>query len=153
MNDQQYEYLDSERKMLWAELRSPQSKLETFIATLSGDSDAIQTGIRSLGIKTARAYNRILDRDSTLDALSRNITSRMEVVENAEKEAATLNASLAEANEKVAGALSKMNGGLSRFDEDLGSLTKRSESLNERLEIAEEYVKNAEGVKSELQSV
>ena len=152
MNDQQYEYLNEERKKLWAELRSTQEKLETFITTLSGDSDAIQTGIRSLGIKTARAYNRILDRDSTLDALSRNITSRMEVVENAEKEAATLNASLAEANEKVAGALSKMNGGLSRFDEDLGSLMKRSESLNERLEIAEEYVKNAEGIKSELQS-
>lgn len=152
MNDQQYEYLNEERKKLWAELRSTQEKLETFITTLSEDSDTIETGIKSLSIKTAKAYKRIMKRDSDSFVLSGDMTSRMEAIKNAEKEAATLNASLAEANEKVAGALSKMNGGLSRFDEDLGSLTKRSESLNERLEIAEEYVKNAEGVKSELQS-
>lgn len=152
MNDQQYEYLNEERKKLWAELRSTQEKLETFITTLSEDSDTIETGIKSLSIKTAKAYKRIMKRDSDSFVLSGDMTSRMEAIKNAEKEAATLNASLAEANEKVAGALSKMNGGLSRFDEDLGSLTKRSESLNERLEIAEEYVKDAEGVKSELQS-
>ena len=101
MNDQQYEYLDSERKMLWAELRSTQEKLESFINTLSEDSDAIQTGIRSLSSKTFRAYKRILERDSTLDALSSSITSRMEVVKNAEKEAVALSSSLAEAKEKL----------------------------------------------------
>lgn len=151
MNDQQYEYLDGERKMLWAELRSTQAKLETFVATLCGDTDAIQTGIRSLGLKAAKAYNRIVERDSKSDEISANIASRMEIIKNAEKEASVLNSSLANANQTVSNAISKVNDGLSRFDEDLGSLTNRSESLSERLEIAEKYVENAEEVKSELQ--
>ena len=152
MNDQQYEYLDGERKKLWAELRNTQSKLETFVTTLSGDADAIQMGIRSLGIKTAKAYKRIVERDSKSEALSINITSRMEAIKNAEKEAATLNSSLAEANEKVEGAISKINDGLSSFDSNLKSLNEQSESLKERLEIEERYIEKAEEVGSELQS-
>lgn len=152
MNDQQYEYLDNERKMLWAELRGTQDKLEAFITTVSEDSDAIQTGIRSLSIKTARAYNRILERDSTLDAFSSSMTSRMEVVKNAEKEAATLSSSLTEAKEKVEGAVSKINDGLSTFDSNLKSLNEQSESLKERLENAEKYIEKAEEVESDLQS-
>ena len=152
MNDQEYEYLNDERKKLWAELRSTQEKLESFITTLSVDTDAIETGIRSLGLKAAKAYNRIVERDSKSDELSSNITSRMEVIKNAEKEASVLNSSLVNANQTVSNAISKVNDGLSRFDEDIGSLDKRSESLNERLEMAEKYVENAEEVKSELQS-
>lgn len=151
MNDKQYEYLDEERKKLWAELRSTQSKLEVFVTTLSGDTDTIQTGIRSLGLKAAKAYNRIVERDSESDALSSNMTSRMEVVKNAEKEASILNSSLAVANEKVAGAISKIDYGLSAFDNNLGLLEKRSELLKDSLEIAEKYVKNAEEAESELQ--
>ena len=152
MNDQQYEYLNDERKKLWAELRSTQEKLESFIKTLSEDSDAIQTGIRSLSSKTFRAYKRILERDSTLDALSSSMTSRMEVVKNAEKEAVALSSSLAEAKEKVEGAVLKINDGLSSFDSNLKSLNEQSESLKERLEIAEKYIEKAEGVESDLQS-
>ena len=152
MNDQQYDYLNDERKKLWAELRSTQEKLESFIKTLSEDSDAIQTGIRSLSSKTFRAYKRILERDSTLDALSSSMTSRMEVVKNAEKEAVALSSSLAAAKEKVEGAVLKINDGLSSFDSNLKSLNEQSESLKERLEIAEKYIEKAEGVESDLQS-
>lgn len=151
MSDKQYEYLDEERKKLWAELRSTQSKLESFVTTLSGDTDAIQTGIRSLGLKAAKAYNRIVERDSELDVLSGNMISRMEVIKNAEAEASILNSSLTTTNGKIADAISKVNEGLSHFDESIGSLEKRSESVNERLEITEKYVKSAEGIKSELQ--
>ena len=121
MNDQQYEYLDGERKMLWVELRRTQSKLESFVTSLSGNADAIQIGIRRLGFKAARAYNRILDRDSKLDALYRNVTSSMEAIKNAEREASISNSSLAEINEKVAGAVSKVNDGLSIFGDSLES--------------------------------
>ena len=152
MNDQQYEYLDGERKKLWAELRSTQSKLETFVSTVSGDTEAIQTGIRSLGLKAAKAYNRIVERDSKSDELSSNMTSRMEAIKNAEKEASILNSSLASANEKVAGAISKIDDGLSSFDSNLKSLNEQSESLKDHLEKAEKYVKDAEKVESELQS-
>ncbi len=151
MDDRQYEYLDEERKKLWVELRSTQSRLETFVATLSGDADAIQIGVRSLSLKAAKAYNRLVKRDSELRVLSSNMTSRIEVIKNAEEKASILNASLASANEKIADAISKVNEGLSHFDEGLGSLEKRSESVNERLEIAEKYVENAEEVKSEFQ--
>lgn len=152
MNDQQYEYLDGERKMLWVELRRTQSKLESFVTSLSGNADAIQIGIRRLGFKAARAYNRILDRDSKLDALYRNVTSSMEAIKNAEREASISNSSLAEVNEKVAGAVSKVNDGLSIFGDSLESFNKQSKSLGERLEIVEKYIENAEELKSKLQS-
>lgn len=152
MDDKQYEYLDEERKKLWAELRNTQSKLEVFVSTLSGDTDAIQTGIRSLGLKAAKAYNRIVERDSQLDDLSGNMASRLDLVKQAEKEATILNSSLAAANEKVADALSKIDDGLSNFDNSMGTLEKQSESVKECLEKAEQYVKKAEEVKSELQS-
>lgn len=152
MDDKQYEYLDEERKKLWAELRNTQSKLEVFVSTLSGDTDAIQTGIRSLGLKAAKAYNRIVERDSQLDDLSGNMASRLDLVKQAEKEATILNSSLAATNEKVADALSKIDDGLSNFDNSMGTLEKQSESVKECLEKAEQYVKKAEEVKSELQS-
>jgi chromosome segregation ATPase len=152
MDDKQYEYLDEERKKLWAELRNTQSKLEVFVSTLSGDTDAIQTGIRSLGLKAAKAYNRIVERDSQLDDLSGNMASRLDLIKQAEKEATILNSSLAATNEKVADALSKIDDGLSNFDNSMGTLVKQSESVKECLEKAEQYIKKAEEVKSELQS-
>lgn len=152
MDDKQYEYLNEERKKLWAELRNTQSKLEVFVSTLSGDTDAIQTSIRSLGLKAAKAYNRIVERDSQLDDLSGNMASRLDLVKQAEKEATILNSSLAATNEKVADALSKIDDGLSNFDNSMGMLVKQSESVKECLENAEQYVKKAEEVKSELQS-
>ena len=152
MDDKQYEYLDEERKKLWAELRNTQSKLEVFVSTLSGDTDAIQTGIRSLGLKAAKAYNRIVERDSQLDDLSGNMASRLDLIKQAEKEATILNSSLAATNEKVADALSKIDDGLSNFDNSMGTLVKQSESVKECLEKAEQYVKKAEEIKSELQS-
>ena len=152
MDDKQYEYLDEERKKLWAELRNTQSKLEVFVSTLSGDTDAIQTGIRSLGLKAAKAYNRIVERDSQLDDLSGSMASRVDLVKQAETEATILNSSLAATNEKVADALSKIDDGLSNFDNSMGTLVKQSESVKECLEKAEQYVKKAEEVKSELQS-
>ena len=152
MDDKQYEYLNEERKKLWAELRNTQSKLEVFVSTLSGDTDAIQTGIRSLGLKAAKAYNRIVERDSQLDDLSGNMASRLDLVKQAEKEATILNSSLAATNEKVADALSKIDDGLTNFDNSMGMLVKQSEAVKECLENAEQYVKKAEEVKSELQS-
>ena len=153
MDDKQYEYLDEERKKLWAELRNTQSKLEVFVSTLSGDTDAIQTGIRSLGLKAAKAYNRIVERDSQLDDLSGNMASRLDLIKQAEKEATILNSSLAATNEKVADALSKIDDGLSNFDNSMGTLVKQSESVKECLEKAEQYVKKAEEIKNMYQGI
>lgn len=151
MDDQKYEYLDDERKKLWAELRDTQSQLDVFVKAISGDDDAVQTGIRILCVKAAKAYNRIVKRDSESEMLSSNVISRMEMVNDAEKEAATLKSLLADVNEKVAGAITKIDDGLIKFDNGLGALSEKSKSLKERLEVVEKYVGSAEGVKLELE--
>ena len=69
MEDASYRYLDDERIKLWNELRQTQAQLNSLMEIAEGDQNAVENGLRRLGLKAARAYNKLTEREEIFLAL------------------------------------------------------------------------------------
>lgn len=74
MNEEQYRYLDEERKKLWQELRETQNSVRRLNEVLD-DPKGLDFAMRSLGIKTARAFNRTIEKARAISDKAQQIAS------------------------------------------------------------------------------
>lgn len=151
MEDANYRYLDEERIKLWNELRHTQAQLNSFVEAVEGDKNAVENGLRRLGVKAARAYNKITERE----ALSETLTAKLgasEIRGNAILDRAiAVDVSLKTADSAIKEAERSIDEGLSRFNEKQTSIDSKAEELEKRLETVNQYVETAESQRDELQ--
>lgn len=151
MEDEKYRYLDEERIKLWNELRHTQAQLNSLMEVASGDWDAEEKGLRRIGLKAARAYNKIEERES----LSESLISQLEAFTNRSKEiavqAVAVEESLKATDKTIREAEQTIGEGLSRCEEGLDSIDGKTEELEERLGTVKKYVETAETQQGELQ--
>ena len=69
MDDSQYKYLDEERVKLWRELRKTQEQLGLIEDAAKQDVEGVQKALVHLGLQAAKAYNRMMDRDSESETI------------------------------------------------------------------------------------
>lgn len=151
MEDEKYRYLDEERIKLWNELRQTQAQLNSLMEVAEGDQNAVETGLRGLGLKAARAYKKITERE----ALSETILAKLDASANQGNEilgrAIAVDTSLKTTDAAIKEAERTIDEGLSRCNEELNSISNKTEELEERLETVKQYVKTAENQRDELQ--
>ena len=151
MEDEKYRYLDEERIKLWNELRHTQAQLNSLMEVAGGDQDAEEKGLRRIGLKAARAYNKIEERES----LSESLISQLEAFTNRSKEiavqAVAAEESLKATDKTIREAEQTIGEGLSRCKEGLDSIDGKTEELEERLGTVTKYVESAETQQGELQ--
>lgn len=151
MEDEKYRYLDEERIKLWNELRHTQAQLNSLMEVAGGDQDAEEKGLRRIGLKAARAYNKIEERES----LSESLISQLGALTNRSKEiavqAVAAEESLKATDKMIREAEQTIGEGLSRCKEGLDSIDGKTEELEERLGTVTKYVETAETQQGELQ--
>lgn len=151
MEDEKYRYLDEERIKLWNELRHTQAQLNALMEVAEGDQDAEEKGLRRIGLKAARAFKKIEERES----LSESLISQLDAFTNRSKEiavqAVAVEESLKATDKTIREAEQSIGEGLSRCKEDLDSIDGKAEEFEERLETVKKYVETAENQKDELQ--
>jgi uncharacterized protein YoxC len=151
MEDANYRYLDEERIKLWRELRHTQAQLNSFMEVVEGDQNAVENGLRRLGLKAARAYNKLTEREAMSETLIAKLdtsaTQGNEILGRATAVDASLkttDATIKEAERTIGEALSKCN-------EELKSIGSKTNELEERLESVNQYVETAENQRDELE--
>ena len=151
MEDEKYRYLDEERIKLWNELRHTQAQLNSLMEVAGGDQDAEEKGLRRIGLKAARAYNKIEERES----LSESLISQLEAFTNRSREiavqAVAAEESLKATDKTIREAEQTIGEGLSRCKEGLDSIDSKTEELEERLGTVTKYVETAETQQGEMQ--
>lgn len=151
MEDEKYRYLDEERIKLWNELRHTQAQLNALMEVAEGDQDAEEKGLRRIGLKAARAFKKIEERES----LSESLISQLDAFTNRSKEiavqAVAVEESLKATDKTIREAEQSIGEGLSRCKEGLDSIDGKAEEFEERLETVKKYVETAENQKDELQ--
>ena len=151
MEDEKYRYLDEERIKLWNELRHTQAQLNALMEVAESDQDAEEKGLRRIGLKAARAFKKIEERES----LSESLISQLDAFTNRSKEiavqAVAVEESLKATDKTIREAEQSIGEGLSRCKEGLDSIDGKAEEFEERLETVKKYVETAENQKDELQ--
>ena len=83
MDDSQYRYLDEERIKLWRELRKTQEQFAAMEYAVKGDEEGLQKCLVHLGLQVAKAYNRMMERDSDTAEIVKTLSSKKDIVETA----------------------------------------------------------------------
>lgn len=85
MDEEQYRYLDEERKKLWQELRETQNSVRRLNEVLD-DPKGLDFAMRSLGIKTARAFNRTIEKARVISDKAQQIASMFADLQSSKKQ-------------------------------------------------------------------
>lgn len=149
MDESQYKYLDEERVKLWRELRQLQDQVETISTVASANMSDEQKAIIQIGIKAAKAFRRIKERDDTTEKLTTDIKSAQKILSEAE----SLLAELKSIREQISNSAQEVIDARNKFDEEISGLESRANSLSEREQKLEEVVSEAESTRDEVQSL
>ena len=149
MDDSQYKYLDEERVKLWRELRQLQDQVETISTVASANMSDEQKALIQIGIKAAKAFHRIKERDDTTEKLTSDIKSAQKILSEAE----SLLVELKSTRERISNSAQEVLDAHNKFDEEISGLENRANSLSEREQKLEEVVSEAESTRDEVQSL
>lgn len=151
MDDTGYQYLNEERVKLWQELRRTQAQLDSLVETLAGDQDAIEKGLRSVGVKAARAFTRLKERADSSEELTAKLDAAFTHATEIANQATAVSERLQATKTTIQEAEQKISEDLSQFDADMESVAKKTEELEGQLETITEHVKTAKSLHDKLQ--
>ena len=118
MDESQYKYLDEERVKLWRELRQLQDQVETISTVASANMSDEQKALIQIGIKAAKAFHRIKERDDTTEKLTSDIKSAQKILSEAE----SLLAELKSIREQISNSAQEVIDARNKFDEEIRDL-------------------------------
>ena len=123
MDDSQYKYLDEERVKLWRELRKTQERLGLIEDAAKQDVEGIQKGLVHLGLQAAKAYNRMMDRDSESETIMTGLVGKKDQVATLSDEVVKAHDEVVAAGNEVQAVKERVVADASRHDEEVAKLT------------------------------
>lgn len=126
MDEEQYRYLDEERKKLWQELRETQNSVRRLNEVLD-DPKGLDFAMRSLGIKTARAFNRTIEKARVISDKAQQISSMFADLQSSKEQVDQLVSQIVD--------LSKTSAeGKANAETDMRQIGELSNQMKERLQ-------------------
>ena len=151
MDDSQYKYLDEERVKLWRELRKTQERLGLIEDAAKQDVEGVQKGLVHLGLQAAKAYNRMMDRDSESETIMTGLVGKKDQVATLSDEVVKAHDAVVAAGNEVQAVKERVVTDASRHDEEVAKLNKREVVLAEKIVAAEEATEVAESARQDIE--
>lgn len=151
MDDADYRYLDGERIKLWEELRNTQARLNSLIEVAGGDQVAVEKGLRTIGIKAARAYSKLMDRATESESLFPKIDEAFTRTTEIANQATAMREGLQATDTTIQEAKQKIGEVLAQVDEDRAHIEEQTEEWEQQLETIKGHVNTAKQLHDKLQ--
>lgn len=152
MDDSQYRYLDEERIKLWRELRKTQEQFAAMEYAVKGDEEGLQKCLVHLGLQVAKAYNRMMERDSDTAEIVKTLSSKKDIVETAAEAVAVSHKNVIEKESFVREQAERVESEMSKFDQGLQDVSNRFDVLKGKVEDVTAAVEEAESSSADIAS-
>lgn len=159
MDNEQYNYLNEERKKLWSELRETQSIVRRLNEAADDPRDP-DVAMRSLGIKAARAFNRTITKSKEISAVAGRLSTLLQEFEKSKaqidplvRQIGDLAKTSTEGKSAAEEALLKLDEMSSQAKAALQSITKVQGELSQRQDEIGELQEQSQTAAAEIKDI